>query len=67
MGSLFISLTSPEHLEFDITFGYGSDDFKRFSFYENLRKAWSPWDIMTTHSATSRLQGADINIAFMYG
>ena len=63
IGSLSISLTSPEHLKFDIQFrGYQADDFSPSSFYERLRNAWSQLDSIATHPTTSRLRRVDINV-----
>jgi hypothetical protein len=66
MGSLSISLTSPEHLEFNIRF-HGYNKFDSNTFYENLRKAWSDLDSITTHPTTSsHLQRVDININYVF-
>ena len=79
MGSLSISLTSPEHLEFNIRFRASKHSKHAFNtFYENLRTAagWSDLDSIitttttTTHHAaantseTSGLQRVDVNIKY---
>ena len=58
MGSLSISLTSPEHLEFNIRIHL----FNPFSFYENLRNALSHLDTL----ASSHLQRVDINFDYVF-
>jgi hypothetical protein len=64
MGTLSISLTSPEHLGFNIRFrGYNKIDN---SFYENLRNAWSDLNSITTHLTSSRLQRVDIGITYAF-
>jgi len=63
MRSLSISLTSPEHLEFNIEF-HGYNQFNPNTFYENLRSAWSHLDSITTHPNISQLQRVDINIDY---
>jgi hypothetical protein len=63
IGSLSISLTSPEHLEFNIRF-HGYNKFDSNTFYENLRKAWSDLDSIATHPTSSHLQRVDINIHY---
>jgi hypothetical protein len=65
MGSLSISLTSPEHLMFDIRFN-GFGNFDSNTFYDNLRISWSRLDSITTHSTSSRLQRVDININYVF-
>ena len=71
MASLSISLTSPatlEHLEFNIRFRGGMDDFNFHSFYMVLRvaDAWRHLDSITTHPAGSLLQRVDINIDYAF-
>ena len=63
IGSLSISLASPERLEFNIEF-HGYNEFNSDTFYENLRNAWSHLDTITTHPTGSRLQQVDINIIY---
>ena len=62
MGSLSVSLTSPEHLEFNIRF-YGCSPFNCNTFYENLPIAWSHLDTIATHPTSSQLRRVDINIS----
>ena len=64
MGSLSISLKSPEHLEFNIRF-HGYSQFHPNTFYENLRNAWSHLDSIATHPTSSRLEQVDININYV--
>ena len=65
MGSLSISLTSPEHMEFSIRFnGYNSTNY--YPFYEHLRNAWRHLDSIATHSTSSRLQRVDINVKYVF-
>ena len=63
MDSLSISLTSSEHLEFNIRFLYGNINIIP-TFYENFRSAWSLLDSITYHPNSSRLQRVDININY---
>ena len=65
MGSLSISLSSPEHLEFNIRF-HSYKIFNYFAFYENLRNTWRHLDGITTRSTSSRLQRVDININYAF-
>jgi len=62
VGSLSISLTSPEHLKFNIGFDMLSP-FDHHTFYVTLRDAWSPLDSITTHPTSSRV---DINISYRF-
>ena len=62
IGSLSISLTSSEHLEFNIRFRYGNSNNINPTFYENFRNAWSLLDSITYHH--SRLQRVEININY---
>ena len=68
-GSLSISLTSPEHLKFDIRFRYNpnnnSNNNSITTFYENLRNAWCDLDSIASHPTSSRLQRVDININYV--
>ena len=66
MGSLSISLRSPEHLEFNIRIhGSRYNKLESNTFYENLRTAWNDLDSITTHPASSRLQRINININYV--
>jgi hypothetical protein len=65
IGSLSISLTSPEHLKFDILFhNYFKINFiTSVAFYEDLRNAWRHLDSIASHPTNSQLlQRVDINI-----
>ena len=65
IGSLSISLTSSEHLEFNIRFRYGNSNNINPTFYENFRNAWSLLDSITYHHPNnSPLQRVDININY---
>ena len=67
MGSLSISLKSPEHLKFNIRFhGSRNNEFDSNTFYENLRTAWRYLDSFTTHPASSQLRRVDININYVF-
>ena len=76
MSSLRISLASPatlEHLEFNIWFGGGSDEFYfeywyDYAFYDALRDAdvWTQLDSIATHPTGSRLQRVDIGINYYF-
>jgi hypothetical protein len=63
MGSLSFSLTSPDHLEFNIQI-HGYNRFNPNTFYRNLRNAWSHLDSIAIHPNGSRLQRVDININY---
>ena len=64
--SLFISLTSPEHLKFNLWFcSYRKiSPYFPYTFYDDLRNVWSPLDSITVHSIGSRLQRVDISIGY---
>ena len=68
-GSLSISLTSPEHLKFDIRFCYSSNNnsnnYSVTTFYETLRNTWCDLDAIASHPTSSRLRQVDINISYV--
>ena len=69
MGSLSISLTSPERLEFNIRFlASNYNKFKPSTFYENLLRnaAWRHLESIATHSSGSELQRVDIKINYAF-
>jgi hypothetical protein len=66
LGSLSISLTSPEQLKFNIGFDTLLSPFEHDTFYVNLRNAWSHLDSITTHPTSSQLQRVDINISYRH-
>ena len=68
MGSLSISLTSPEHLEFNIRFCAYNKLLNPNTFYENLRNACNHLDSIATSSypISSELQRVDIKINYVF-
>ena len=63
IGSLSMSLTSPEHLEFNLQF-HGCNKFDPDTFYQNLRNVWKPLDLISIFPNSSRIQRVEVNINY---